>query len=100
MNLKDRQEGWNGRRVWLIAKKPAVHQRIVIELGGSAPRVVEDIPSLQCDACGMVVADGETCVAVTMYRAENPIGLWEHEYGTVIPEEQVQVTDALEKVAK
>jgi hypothetical protein len=80
MNLKDLQVGWNGWRVWLIVE-------------GS---------SLQCEACGLVVADGQTCVAVTMFRAGTgsvPLH-WEHEYGTVIPEEQVRVTDALEKAAK
>lgn len=39
-----------------------------------------DMDSLVCDHCNNQIKDGERCVAITLWRGDEP-GQWEHKYG-------------------
>src|SRR5271168_1680906 len=81
---EDTGMGWRHRIVNLVAKAPDSHRMKVSNFDG-VTLTTSTLSTLICDLCGDSIADGSLCFAITMWR-ENPIGLWEHEYGTVLSE--------------
>lgn len=106
---QDVREGWQYRVLHVSLKKPDDHSVQVVTdatadglmdlITKGVPKCagkITPLPSIYCDTCGEPIADGTVALAVTMWR-DNPVGEWEHEYGTVIPPEAAQMELALTK---
>jgi hypothetical protein len=90
---QDVADGWQYRVVHLTVKKPDEHG-VTIITDDSVKR--SELPSILCDTCGAVIADGSVALAVTMWR-EGEIGMWEGGYGVVIPEAAARMEKVLSK---
>ena len=83
MHSEDVAMGFHQRIVAIEAKKPEKHG-LKIYGDGALEKEIE-LPTLECDSCGQPILDGTRCYAVTMWRGDDEIGLWEHEFGKVLP---------------
>lgn len=84
MHPEDVAEGWNRRRVSILAKKPE-DLSITTMVVGTTP-VVQNLPSIICDQCGEPVKDGEGAAAITEWQTtrEGEPGPWEQEYASAL----------------
>jgi hypothetical protein len=102
---QDKRQGWRERIVYLGVGDPPPGHGITIhtdvELAGlpevrdiknlwkpRSPGTFEGMDSIRCDACG-ADCTGQICYAVTHMPPGKIIADWEHEFGTVLPEEAV-----------
>jgi DNA-directed RNA polymerase subunit RPC12/RpoP len=78
MHPEDAAMGFRQRVKHLTARCPAGHG---ITITSGATVKTESLSTLRCDSCGQPIADGQPCVAITMWRGQEP-PLWETDYGT------------------
>jgi hypothetical protein len=81
--LEDQEDianGWQSRAVWLTAHKPDSHF-IQITNSKTGEQTRTDLPNLVYDGCNGIIADGDRCVAMTMWRGQTPPA-WESQFGT------------------
>jgi len=85
----DRQNGWKFRRTFISCQLPKIHG---ITLNG----IFHSMQDVHCDNC-MAVITGTIVVATTMWQSthEPQPRFWETDYGAILPDEAVQVSDAL-----
>jgi hypothetical protein len=83
MHPEDVMMGFNRRRVVIErARKPqdhAISTFVGESLGAMKLESVEQLASLVCDHCNEPIKDGSKCVAVTMWREQEPEP-WENDY--------------------
>lgn len=80
MHPEDVAMGFHQRRVVIDrCVKPADLSVNIYENGQLTN--VSHLASLMCDNCGTKIPDGQSVVAITMWRDEAEPDPWEHEYG-------------------
>lgn len=89
LHREDVQQGWKQRLTFISSKTPEGHG---LTLNGCFMPMKDII----CDDCGQPIT-GQIAVARTRWRSEEGIspGLWEREYGEILPENAVAVIDAM-----
>lgn len=77
--IEDRNDGWQIRKINIVAHKPERHG---IEIISDEKRTFHPLETLKCDSCNCEIKDGVEACAITMWQGPEP-DLWEREYGGV-----------------
>lgn len=87
LHPEDKAAGFHARKVYLSVVKPKHHG---ITLNG----VFHPMETVVCDSCSADIG-GAVAIALTAWRGTDVPRDWESDYGTVLPDESVVLSDVL-----
>jgi hypothetical protein len=86
---EDVRAGFKCRALAGPARKPDDHSLTVVANG---EQITEALQSLMCDSCGDAIKDGAPIVAVSVWRGEGVMALWELDFFDMVETPQGRMT--------